>query len=96
MGVEAFAGRAERELLATGERVRKRSVVTREELNSPEAQVARLARDGLSNAEIGERLLISQHTVAYHLREVFSKLGITSRNELAQALPPEPRAALAS
>ncbi len=96
MGVEAFAGRAERELLATGERVRKRSVETREELTSHEAQVARLARDGLSNAEIGERLFISQHTVAYHLRNVFSKLGITSRNELSQALPPGPRAALAS
>jgi DNA-binding NarL/FixJ family response regulator len=96
MGVEAFAGRAERELLATGERVRKRSVETRGELTSQEAQVARLARDGLSNAEIGERLFSSQHTVAYHLRKVFSKLGITSRNELSQALPPEPRAALTS
>jgi len=96
MGVEAFAGRAARELLATGERVRKHSVETREELTSHEAQVARLARDGLSNAEIGERLFISQHTVAYHLRNVFSKLGITSRNELSQALPPGPRAALAS
>ena len=74
MGIEAFAGRAERELLATGERVRKRTVETREELTAQEAQVARLARDGLSNAEIGERLFISQHTVAYHLRKVFSKL----------------------
>jgi DNA-binding CsgD family transcriptional regulator len=96
MGVEAFVGRAERELLATGERVRKRSLETRGELTSQEAQVARLARDGLSNAEIGERLFISQHTVAYHLGRVFSKLGITSHNELSQALPPEPRAALAS
>jgi DNA-binding CsgD family transcriptional regulator len=94
MGVEAFAGRAERELLATGERVRKRSVETREELTSHEAQVARLARDGLSNAEIGERLFISQHTVAYHLGKVFSKLGIGSRDELSQALPPGPRAGL--
>jgi DNA-binding NarL/FixJ family response regulator len=92
MGAEAFAGRAERELLATGERIRKRSVETREELTSQEARVARLARDGLSNAEIGERLFVSQHTVAYHVRKVFSKLGISSRNELAQALPPEPRA----
>jgi DNA-binding CsgD family transcriptional regulator len=87
MGVEAFAGRAERELLATGERVRKRSVATREDLTAQEAQVARLAREGLSNAEIGERLFISQHTVAYHLRKVFSKLGITSRNQLERVLP---------
>ena len=87
MGTEAFAGRAERELLATGERVRKRTVETREELTAQEAQVARLARDGLSNAEIGERLFISQHTVAYHLRKVFTKLGITSRNQLGKVLP---------
>ncbi len=85
MGIEAFAGRAERELLATGEHVRKRSAETREELTTQEAQVARLARDGLSNADIGERLFISQHTVAYHLRKVFSKLDITSRNQLEQA-----------
>ena len=96
MGVDAFAGRAERELLANGERVRKRSVETRQELTPHEAQVARLARDGLSNAEIGERLFISQHTVAYHLGKGFTKLGITSRNELSQALPTEPRAAPAS
>jgi DNA-binding NarL/FixJ family response regulator len=96
MGAEAFAGRAERELVATGERVRKSSVETRKDLSSHEAQVARLARDGWSNAEIGERLLISQHTVAYHLRKVLSKLGIRSRNELPEALPPEPGAALAS
>ena len=87
MGIEAFAARAERELLATGERVRKRTVETREELTAQEAQVARLARDGLSNAEIGARLFISQHTVAYHLRKVFSKLGITSRNQLGRVLP---------
>ena len=87
MGIEAFAARAERELLATGERVRKRTVETRDELTAQEAQVARLARDGLSNAEIGERLFISQHTVAYHLRKVFSKLGINSRNQLGRVLP---------
>ena len=87
MGIEAFAGRAERELLATGERVRKRRIETREQLTAQEAQVARLARDGLSNAEIGARLFISQHTVAYHLRKVFSKLDITSRNQLDRVLP---------
>jgi DNA-binding CsgD family transcriptional regulator len=87
MGTEAFAGRAERELLATGESVRPRSVETRDELTAQEAQIARLARDGLSNAAIGARLFISQHTVAYHLRKVFSKLDITSRNQLGQVLP---------
>ena len=87
MGIEGFAGRAERELLAAGERVRERSVVTREGLTAQEAQVARLARDGLSNTDIGERLFISQHTVAYHLRKVFSKLDITSRSQLGQVLP---------
>ena len=86
MEIEAFARRAERELLATGDRVRKRRVETRD-LTVQEAQVARLARDGLSNAEIGGQLFISQHTVAYHLRKVFAKLGITSRNQLSRALP---------
>jgi DNA-binding CsgD family transcriptional regulator len=86
MGLEAFTGRAERALLATGERARKRTVETRDELTTQEAQVARLARDGLSNAAIGERLFISQHTVAYHLRKVFSKLDISSRNQLGHAL----------
>src|SRR5580704_1941037 len=92
MGVEAFAGRAERALLATGERVRNRSVETRDELTAQEAQVARLARDGLSNAEIGERLFISQHTVAYHLRKVFSKLDIVSRNQLERVMPDDAQA----
>ena len=87
MGIEAFARRAERELLATGERVRKRRVETRVELTVQESQVARLARAGLSNAEIGGRLFISQHTVAYHLRKIFNKLNITSRNQLGRALP---------
>ena len=87
MGTEAFVGRAERELLATGERVRKRSLETTDALTPQEAQIARLARDGLSNTEIGARLFISQHTVAYHLRKVFNKLDITSRNQLARVLP---------
>jgi DNA-binding CsgD family transcriptional regulator len=87
MGIEGFAGRAERELLATGERVRRRTVENLDELTAQEAQVAQLARDGLSNAEIGERLIISQHTVAYHLRKVFSKLDITSRSQLGRVLP---------
>jgi DNA-binding NarL/FixJ family response regulator len=87
MGAAAFAARAERELSATGERARKRTVETREELTAQEAQVARLARDGLSNSAIGERLFISQHTVAYHLRKVFTKLDITSRNQLGRVLP---------
>ncbi len=87
MGIEGFAARAERELLATGERVRKRRIETREQLTPQESQIARLARDGLSNAEIGERLFISQHTAAYHLRKVFTKLDITSRNQLRRVLP---------
>jgi DNA-binding CsgD family transcriptional regulator len=89
MGLEAFAGRAARELLATGERARKRSVETREDLTAQEAQVARLARDGLSNSEIGARLFISARTVEYHLHKVFSKLDIRSRIQLPLALPQE-------
>jgi DNA-binding CsgD family transcriptional regulator len=96
MGAVAFAGRAERELLATGEHVRKRVVETREDLTAQEAQIARLARDGVANAEIGERLFISRRTVEYHLSKVFTKLGISSRHELHQVLPPEPSTALVS
>src|SRR5207302_7829400 len=91
MGVLAFAARAERELLATGERVRKRSIETTDKLTAQEAQIARLTRDGLSNTEIGARLFISQHTVAYHLRKIFNKLGITSRNQLGRVLPESAR-----
>ena len=95
MGVRAFAGRAERELLATGEHARKRNVETRDELTAQEAQIARLARDGVANAEIGARLFISRRTVEYHLSKVFIKLDISSRQELDRVLPAEP-AALAS
>jgi DNA-binding CsgD family transcriptional regulator len=86
MGIEAFAERARRELLATGETARKRSVETNDQLTPQEAQIARLARDGLSNPEIGTRLFISPRTVQYHLRKVFTKLDITSRIELGQVL----------
>ena len=87
MGTEGFADRSERELSATGERARKRSVETRDQLTPQEAQVARLARDGLSNAEIGARIFVSQTTVAYHLRNVFIKLNIASRHQLGAVLP---------
>jgi DNA-binding CsgD family transcriptional regulator len=87
IGMEAFAERTRGELLATGERVRKRTVETRDELTEQERRIARLARDGLSNPEIGARLFLSPRTVEWHLRKVFSKLGIRSRRELAKALP---------
>jgi DNA-binding CsgD family transcriptional regulator len=87
MGLEAFAERARRELLATGETARKRTVETHDQLTSQETQIARLARDGLSNPEIGTRLFISPRTVQYHLRKVFTKLDITSRNELVHVMP---------
>jgi DNA-binding CsgD family transcriptional regulator len=87
MGVEAFAERARRELLATGETARKRTVETRDELTAQEVQIARLARDGLSNPEIGARLFISPGTVKYHLRKIFIKLDIRARSELARVLP---------
>jgi DNA-binding CsgD family transcriptional regulator len=87
IGMEAFAERARRELLATGERARKRTVETRDELTPQEAQIARLARDGLSNPEIGARLFLSPRTVEWHLKKVFTKLGISSRMALHDALP---------
>ena len=90
MGIDAFAERASQELLATGETARKRTVETTVELTAQEAQVARLARDGLSNPQIAARLFISARTVQYHLGKVFSKLDITSRSQLAQALPRDP------
>jgi DNA-binding CsgD family transcriptional regulator len=87
IGMEAFAERARKELHASGEKVRKRTVETRDDLTGQERQIARLARDGLSNPEIGARLFLSPRNVEWHLRNVFNKLDIRSRRELASALP---------
>jgi ATP/maltotriose-dependent transcriptional regulator MalT len=86
-GMEAFAERAARELLATGETARERNVETSDRLTAREAQIVRLARDGLSNSEIGARLFISPKTVEYHLHKVFTKLGVRSRSQLNRVLP---------
>ena len=86
-GMEAFAERARRELLATGETVRKRTVETLDDLTPQEGQIARLAADGRTNPEIGAQLFLSPRTVEWHLRKVFGKLGISSRRELRTALP---------
>jgi DNA-binding NarL/FixJ family response regulator len=86
MGAEVFAERARRELLATGETVRTHSVETRDDLTVQEMQIARLASNGPTNAEIGTQLFISPRTVEWHLRNVFTKLDIRSRRELAVAL----------
>ncbi len=86
MGAEAFAERTRRELLATGETVRKLTVETRDDLTPQEAQIARLAGDGQTNPEIGAQLFISPRTVEYHLHKVFTKLDIRSRKELRRAL----------
>ena len=82
MGLEGFAERARRELLATGESVRKRSVETRTELTPQELEIARLAAAGYTNGEIGSNLFLSQRTIEWHLRKIFVKLGIRSRREL--------------
>jgi DNA-binding CsgD family transcriptional regulator len=87
IGMEAFAERARNELAATGGKVRKRSAETRDDLTDQERQIALLARGGLSNPEIGARLLLSPRTVEWHLHKVFGKLGIRSRRELMNALP---------
>jgi DNA-binding CsgD family transcriptional regulator len=86
IGMAAFAERARRELLATGETVRKRSVETVTTLTAQEAYIARLARDGRTNPQIGAQLFLSARTVQYHLRKIFAKLGISSRRELHAAL----------
>jgi ATP/maltotriose-dependent transcriptional regulator MalT len=86
IGMEAFAERARRELVATGERVRKRGLDPRDSLTPQEEQIARLARDGQSNPEISAHLFLSTRTVEWHLRKVFAKLGIASRKELPKAL----------
>jgi DNA-binding CsgD family transcriptional regulator len=86
MGIEAFAERARRELLATGDTVRKRTVETATELTAQEACIARLAVDGRTNAEIGAQLFLSTRTVEWHLGKVYGKLGAGSRRDLRRAL----------
>jgi len=86
MGVAAFAERARHELAATGETVRKRTAETTTTLTAQEAYIARLARDGRTNTEIGAQLFLSVRTVEWHLRKIYTKLGITSRRELRDAL----------
>jgi DNA-binding CsgD family transcriptional regulator len=96
MGADGFASRAQHELLATGEKVRKRQLDTRDELTPQETQIARLAREGRTNAEIGTELFISPRTVEWHLRKVFTKLGIKSRQGLDGALPRSERDTVAA
>jgi DNA-binding CsgD family transcriptional regulator len=91
IGMEAFGARARRELMATGQRVRKRRDDTRDDLTPQEQQIAGLARDGLSNPEIASRLFLSSRTVEWHLRKVFTKLDIASRRELQGTLLDRPR-----
>ncbi len=87
MGMGAFAERARRELIGTGEKVRKHTDEERHQLTPQEDQIARLARDGLSNPAIGAQLFISARTVEWHLRKVYTKLDISSRSQLRAALP---------
>ena len=86
MGAEAFATRAEREMLATGERARKRTMNTLDELTPQEVQISRLVAEGHTNREIAAQLFISPSTVEYHLRKVFRKLGVKSRTQLARRM----------
>jgi DNA-binding NarL/FixJ family response regulator len=91
----AFADRTARELLATGEKPRRRIAETRDQLTAQEEQVAQLAADGLSNPEIGAQLFISPRTVEYHLHKVYGKLGVKRRSQVARALAGSGRAARA-
>jgi len=86
IGAEAFAERARQELLAAGETIRERTADTHEKLTAQESQIARRAREGRSNSEIGAELFLSPRTVEWHLRKVFTKLGIRSRRQLHEAL----------
>jgi ATP/maltotriose-dependent transcriptional regulator MalT len=91
IGMDAFAERSRQELLATGEKARKRTVDTQGDLTAQEAQIAQLARDGYSNPEIGAQLFLSPRTIEWHLRRVYMKLGISSRGELRAALTASPQ-----
>ena len=93
IGMEAFAERARGELAAAGAKPRKRALEQREELTPQEEQISRLARDGLTNAQIGAQLFLSPRTVEWHLHKVFGKLGIDSRSGLETALPRQEREA---
>jgi DNA-binding NarL/FixJ family response regulator len=86
MGMDAFSERARRELAATGEQVRRRAVERPHDLTTQEMQIAKLAREGLTNPEIGSQLYLSARTVEWHLRKVFTKLGINSRRQLQNAV----------
>jgi ATP/maltotriose-dependent transcriptional regulator MalT len=96
IGMEAFAERARGELVAAGAKLRKRPLEMREDLTPQEEQIGRLARDGLTNAQIGAQLFLSARTVEWHLHKVFRKLGIDSRSGLDAALPRQDPAAARS
>jgi DNA-binding NarL/FixJ family response regulator len=87
MGMDGFAERTRRELLATGATVGRRTAETHDQLTSQETQIARLARDGLSNQEIGAQLFLSTRTIEWHLRKVFTKLGVSSRGSCSRPWP---------
>jgi DNA-binding NarL/FixJ family response regulator len=91
IGMEAFGDRAQGELVAAGAKLRMRHVEVREDLTPQEEQIARLARDGLTNAQIGAQLFLSSRTIEWHLHKVFGKLAIDSRSGLPAALPRQGR-----